>query len=987
MRLVERSRELDSLRSVIDASFAGDGQIALVSGAAGSGKTELLREARGYARSVGGNVIAGQGAVADRRLPLAFIEQLISGAAMTPEEAEKAARAVEEAARAAEEAPCSAEEPLHAHHLRDMCRLLRSPSNAPVLLVADDIHHVDPASRQVLMHFAQNGLSRPLGFLFSERVGSWPEYQMFRSALMRMPNCHALWLPRLSPDGVRRVLADSFPEEAAARQAPAYHDASGGSPLFVRALVQDHEAERGLRGPGEDGCHDGCDGALVTGEAYAQAVLTCLYRSEPGALRTARWLAVAGPVGAPLIERLEGIEGGSVSRHLHELTAMGLLDGDELCHPAARDAVLGDIPEDARQDMHLRAAELLHEEGESALLVATHLVAAKWGDAPWALAALERAAEQAMAEDRIDLAVSCLDQAVHSATEDDTLIRLGALLIAASWRCAPAVAARRFALLDRLWERGLLGTPQALLLVVCLVWYGRIAEARKALIDIGADADAQDDPEFRIAEMWLSCWVPLLLRRLPARSAGASRAEPPAAPPRAGGGGGTFVSARMGAETGAVRSSGLRFTAFSALHDVLYGDPDGSVLVRAEQVLERSRLSEKTYAAVESALLAMVYSDRLERAAYWSDSLRDEAAERRSPGWEAIFAAVRAEVALRQGDLRSAMANARFSLTYITPESSGLAVGGPMAVMVMAHTAVGEYDEAERLLQRPVAEEMLVSRPGLHYMYARGRYWAATGRNRAALGEFMQCGEYMLDWGMDRPSVVPWRAAAAEVQLRLGDREQARRLIGAQSGRIGAGQHRTRGATLRLLAECADPGDRERLLTEAVEALRVGGDRLELARALHDLSRLQQGSGDTRRAHTTARAAWETADACGARVLREEILPGAAARPGGAEPGEAGAEARPGAALQDPGKGALPESAPANGPGRGAPYSETLSEAELRVAALAARGLTNRQISNRLWITVSTVEQHLTRVYRKLKVARRRDLPTDLIHQEGTLAP
>ncbi|MFC7745287.1 helix-turn-helix transcriptional regulator [Nocardiopsis composta] len=49
--------------------------------------------------------------------------------------------------------------------------------------------------------------------------------------------------------------------------------------------------------------------------------------------------------------------------------------------------------------------------------------------------------------------------------------------------------------------------------------------------------------------------------------------------------------------------------------------------------------------------------------------------------------------------------------------------------------------------------------------------------------------------------------------------------------------------------------------------------------------------------------------------------------------------------------------------------------------------MTNRQISNRLWITVSTVEQHLTRVYRKLKVARRRDLPADLIHQEGTPAP
>ncbi len=51
-----------------------------------------------------------------------------------------------------------------------------------------------------------------------------------------------------------------------------------------------------------------------------------------------------------------------------------------------------------------------------------------------------------------------------------------------------------------------------------------------------------------------------------------------------------------------------------------------------------------------------------------------------------------------------------------------------------------------------------------------------------------------------------------------------------------------------------------------------------------------------------------------------------------------------------------------------------LSEAEGRVAELAARGLSNRDIARKLYITVSTVEQHLTRVYRKLGVRRRVDL-------------
>ncbi|MHA6758798.1 helix-turn-helix domain-containing protein [Streptacidiphilus sp. PAMC 29251] len=44
------------------------------------------------------------------------------------------------------------------------------------------------------------------------------------------------------------------------------------------------------------------------------------------------------------------------------------------------------------------------------------------------------------------------------------------------------------------------------------------------------------------------------------------------------------------------------------------------------------------------------------------------------------------------------------------------------------------------------------------------------------------------------------------------------------------------------------------------------------------------------------------------------------------------------------------------------------------MAELAVHGLTNREIARKLYITVSTVEQHLTRVYRKLGVRRRVDL-------------
>jgi DNA-binding CsgD family transcriptional regulator len=52
------------------------------------------------------------------------------------------------------------------------------------------------------------------------------------------------------------------------------------------------------------------------------------------------------------------------------------------------------------------------------------------------------------------------------------------------------------------------------------------------------------------------------------------------------------------------------------------------------------------------------------------------------------------------------------------------------------------------------------------------------------------------------------------------------------------------------------------------------------------------------------------------------------------------------------------------------PASEELTEAERRVAELAAQGRTNKQIAAELFMGVSTVEAHLSHVYRKLGVRR-----------------
>jgi DNA-binding NarL/FixJ family response regulator len=53
---------------------------------------------------------------------------------------------------------------------------------------------------------------------------------------------------------------------------------------------------------------------------------------------------------------------------------------------------------------------------------------------------------------------------------------------------------------------------------------------------------------------------------------------------------------------------------------------------------------------------------------------------------------------------------------------------------------------------------------------------------------------------------------------------------------------------------------------------------------------------------------------------------------------------------------------------------DALTPSERRVAELAAGGRTNREIAQELFVTMATVETHLTRTYRKLDVSGRDQL-------------
>ncbi|WP_216592279.1 helix-turn-helix transcriptional regulator [Verrucosispora sioxanthis] len=368
----------------------------------------------------------------------------------------------------------------------------------------------------------------------------------------------------------------------------------------------------------------------------------------------------------------------------------------------------------------------------------------------------------------------------------------------------------------------------------------------------------------------------------------------------------------------------------------------------AERILRNSRLDEMSLDTVESALLALTYGGCPANAAVWCDAFVDEARMRRSPSRQARLAAIRAEISMRLGDLTGARQHATDALTVMPSSSWGVAIGGPLAVLIMATTAIGDIGAVRDHLDQPVPEEMFQTRFGLHYLYARGRYSLAVGELPLALRDFRLCGQLAAQWGMDTPGLVPWRVDAAETLLRMNAPEQAQQLIEDQLKRCGDGQPRVRAMALRLYAACGELRHRPMFLRQAAD-LHNGGDDYELARTLVDLTEAFQTLGESRRVRLIARRARTTAEKAGALPLLQALT-----LESGWDEGDTADAINPVVAVA------------------------VLSEAEHRVAALAAAGYSNREISAKLFITISTVEQHLTRTYRKLNVARRGDLPASL---------
>ncbi|BCB82718.1 hypothetical protein Psuf_000310 [Phytohabitans suffuscus] len=837
--------------------------------------------------------------------------QLMAGTKLPAERAEQATRLLEYGALAAPlratEREESAQVPFQVlNGLTEI--LLEQARSGPLLIGVDDAHFADLPSLQHLLYLVRRIGNAGVLVVLNETTFLDEAYAMLRAELLNQPQCRHLTLRPLSQGAAARLLDQRLNAPVPQQRAKAYYEITGGNPLLLNALIND-------AGPGEDP-----DDPVLVGDGYSSAVLNCLYRSGDGiVLRLARVLAVLGEPASPaLVGQLLGLDAEATTRAIGVATDMGLLREGQFRHEAVRRTVLNWMSAEERAELREFTAKVLHENGADVVSVARHVIAANRPDASWSVSMLREAAEKALEEGDIVLALESCRRAERAGGDEMERAAAKAVLFRIQCLLDPSLAERVVPELKAAARAGHLSVENGVCLVHYLLWQGRPDEAVELLELFSETVDPEDADlviTLHVARLAACYAYPGLLERMDI----------------------AYLPAELGTY-GAITPHTTQLRVARVLQALINGSIDDAAVADAEQILQQVSPDSAPLELNMICLEALASANRLVQAAALCDSLLETARRRRFPVWQAMYAAVRGAISFRQGDLAAAERHAHSAMSQLSPRNWGVLLGIPLSVLIASSVRSGAGANVGACLDMPVPQAMYQTRFGLHCMRARGRHYLSKGHWQSAQRAFDTCRDLMLRWEIDLPALVPWRGDMAEVAIGLGDRERARQLIHEQLARLGPRHVRDRGLSLRILAAASDPPERDALLTEAIEALRASGDQVGLAAASADLSNARRDAD--------ARKAKRKASRLRGRPRRPD--------PGDRKPG-------------------FPPD-----PGSSHEWSRTLSGAERRVASLAACGYTNRQIALTLYVTVSTVEQHLTRVYRKLRVGRRADLARQL---------
>jgi len=889
---------------------AGRGAAAIVTGPVGCGKTTVLHSAIEQALERGYTVLTAMGSADESEFPYGVIEQLFRRSELPDTASRRKLLDLVCAAGAGQVNPID----VMAASVQLMSEL---SSQQPVLICVDDAEHCDPESLASLCYLLRRIAWMSAGIVLGHGPAGRSEIQsQLAETACRRGIAHVEIAP-LRLDQVTSALVEAFDGSTAERYAGAFLQISGGNAMLVGALITDLAAARRAGEEPEE----------PVGAMFTRAVQACLRRTRPNGLLVGRAIAALDEAScSQLLGRLTGLDERAIDAAIRTLTAAGLLEQERFRSQAMRSAVLDDIPSADRIRLHHQAALTLRGEGASASVIAGHLLAAGPVRKDWASELLVDVANQALDVDDVALATRCLQLADACCQEPTYRHVIRTALAKAMWRQQPEAAARTLLTLVEAARAGELNGMTRLKVAHGLLMRGRIDEAMELAAPV-LTAEEITDPELalevEIDRLWLATTYPGAFKRL----------EPGLAKPAFAG------------QLPPHPVANSRRVSNQVLLTALRRGADDALVAEAERVLHNLTVTDTSLDSIRLAITTLIYADRLRAAARWCDLLLGRVANRPARTWEAYLLSTRALVSLRAGSLRKAADTAQRSLDAMSAEAWGVEIGMPLATLIEALTAIGEHTAAAEAVAIPVSEALLESRFGLHYLYARGRHHLATGYIDAALADFTSCGEKSRAWDLDTAALVPWRVGVVECLLLRQENERARKLADQHVALTTRSERRIRAVALRTQAATRPPSQRLELLTNALELLQPDGNRYEQALILSELGRAQQRQGGAGKARLLIRQARHLAEECGAQELSQSLTP----------------------------KMAPPASAGSSQAGTDTPLLN-LSEAERRVMAMASQGYTNREISAKLFITVSTVEQHLTRVYRKLNVRDRLQL-------------
>ncbi len=929
--MVEREVELAVLAHAVESAASGQGRLVLVEGPPGIGKSRLLRANRAQARAEGFTVVHARGGELERDFAFGVVRQLfereVAGERREELLAGAAANAAPAVGAAAGPAGARVEDPSFGVMHGVYWLTANLTARAPLLVQVDDAHWGDAPSLRALHYLANRLEGLPLLLLVAARPAEPGAEHDLLTQLGSAPTATVVRPGPLTERGSGTVVEDGLGESADPAFLAECHRSAAGNPFLLRELVT------AMRTAGVRPTASGAGQVqALRPHGVARAVLLRIGRLGEPAERLARAIAVLGTEAelrhAAALADLSPTEADAAADALARADILADQRPLSFAHPVIREAIHGSLAAGTRSGLHARAARLLADAGAPADRVSLHLLATEPGGEPWVVEALQEAARIARGRGAADAAQRLLRRALAE----------------------PPEAAQEAAVL------GALGMAE---------WLA--AEDPLAAIEhLRAAAEATAEPDARAA-----AWIALARAVFSTGNTQGAVELLEAAVSGAGAvseGGRLRLEAELGSvgllNAPSVGWMGKRIESYEALA----GETVPELLVLCNVATWRWLDGTAEHAAGlavrslgDGRLLAAETADSIAfLQSVWTLAHADEhaiarealaaaltqARERGSVFGIACCWTMRAMLAWRAGDLRECEASARAGAAL--PALPPFAQPTINTSLALALVERGELEAAEQAVEQtwvgPYLPNLVHMNPAFH---ARATLRLAQGRDADALEDLMELGRRDRETLVRNPG-VPWRVAAAQALVRLGRPEEAAVLVEEHAANAERwGTRSAVGVLRRAQALVAEKDAAVRLLEEAVALLAASPARLEHARAEVELGAALRRSGRRTDAQEHLRSGLELARTCGATSLLERAhqeLRTAGARP------------------------------------RRLMFSgvEALTASERRVAQLAADGMSNAAIAQELYVTAKTVENHLGRVYGKLGISSRRELPEQL---------